>query len=100
LIQEALRGDIVVTSGINLWEMNVVDGLDDVEVVIINNFDVWITEFSSHNHLSVVFVPGRPMSEGGVISSVNEVVVITGRLKSIRAFKMHGVKQGTEDFFS
>ena len=100
MIQEALRGDIVVTSGINLWEMNGVDGLDDVEVVIINNFDVWITEFSSHNHLSVVFVPGRSMSAGGVISSVNEVVVITGRLKSVRAFKMHGVKQGTEDFFS
>ena len=39
------------------------------------------------------------MSAGGVISSVNEVIVITGWLESIGTFKVHGVKQGTQDFF-
>ena len=79
--------------------MNGVDGLDDVEVVVINNFDEWITEVSSHDHLGVIFVPRGSMAAGGVISSVNEVVVITGGLESIGTFKVHGVKQGTQDFF-
>lgn len=79
--------------------MNGVDGLNDVEVVIIDDFYEWITEVSSHNHLGVVFVPGGSMAAGGVISSVNEVIVITGWLESIGTFKVHGVKQGTQDFF-
>lgn len=79
--------------------MNGVDGLDDVEVVIVDDFDEWITEVSSHDHLGVIFVPGRSMAAGGISSSVNEVMVITWGLESIGAFKMHGVKQGTQDFF-
>lgn len=98
-VQEALRGDSVVARGIDFWEMNGIYGLDNMEVVIIYNFDVWITEFASHDHLGVVFIPRGSMPASWVISSVNQVIVITGGFESVRAFKVHGVKQGTQDFF-
>ena len=82
-VQEALAGDILRTFRVDFWEMDWVDGLDNVEVIIVVDADLWVSELASHDHLGEVLVPGGTMATSWIVSSVDENVIVTGGLEGI-----------------
>jgi hypothetical protein len=72
--------------------VNWVDGLNEVEVVIVGHLDEWVAKVAAHDHLGVLVVPGCAMAASWIVFSVDQIMVVARRLELVGTLKLHGVK--------
>jgi hypothetical protein len=73
------------------------DSLYHVEVIVIVDGDASALELSSHNLLTLLFVPRRSVLTGRVVNTVNEGGVVAWGLHFVVTFLLHGVEDRLED---
>jgi len=73
------------------------DSLHHVEVIVIIDGDTLVLELTSHNLLTLLFVPRRSVLTGRVTITVNQGGVVAWGLHTVETFLLHGIEERLED---